>query len=185
VRASRGTGAHHPKGRARFRARTTAARVRTPLPPDPSRSILGAMSSKTAVSCLLAVLLVPAGLLAGCGQSAADKAKTKVCDARDDIGKQVKSLQGLTLSTASASQLTNSVTAIKNDLSTIADNRGDLSDQLKNDVQAANDQFAAAVKQVGGSIKTASLATAKTQITQALQQLATSYENSFAKLRCS
>jgi hypothetical protein len=142
------------------------------------------MLSKT-VPFLLAALLMPAALLAGCGQSASDKAKSQVCDARADIAKQVKTLQGLTLSTATTSQIKDGLTSIRNDLSKIADARGDLSGELKKQVQAANSEFAASVKDTVGKMgRSISLATAKTQISQALQDLATSYQNTFAKLDC-
>lgn len=144
------------------------------------------MLSKTAASLLLAALLVPAALLAGCGQSAADKAKSQVCDARDDIAKQVKTLSGLTLSTATTSKISDSITAIRNDLSKIAKAQGDLSGQRKQQVEAANTEFVNAVKDTAGKIGTSlSLKNAKTQFSQALQNLATSYQNTFAKLDCS
>jgi hypothetical protein len=143
------------------------------------------MLSKTAVSFLLASLLVPAALLAGCGQSAADKAKNQVCDARDDIGKQVKTLQGLTVSTATTSQIKDSLTAIRDDLSKIANAQGDLNGERKKNVQAANSAFATTVRQTVTSLGTSlSLANAKTQISDALQKLATSYKDTFANIDC-
>src|SRR4051812_3582974 len=38
-------------------------------------------------------------VLGACGQSAEEKAQTKVCDARDDIGKQVNELKSMTPAT--------------------------------------------------------------------------------------
>jgi hypothetical protein len=143
------------------------------------------MISKTAVSLVLVALLVPAALLAGCGQSKADKAKSQVCDARDDIAKQVKTLSGLTVSTATTSQIKDSVSAIKDDLSKIASAQKNLSSERKQQVEAANTQFVNTVKETASKVgSSVSLATAKTQITQALQQLATSYKNTFAKIDC-
>ena len=49
---------------------------------------------------LVAGLLVIAALAAGCGESDAEKAQNQVCDARDDLNKQVNELAGLTPATA-------------------------------------------------------------------------------------
>jgi predicted nucleic acid-binding Zn-ribbon protein len=135
---------------------------------------------------LLLTLVLTAGMLSACGQSKEDKAKSKVCDARDDIGKQVDKLKGLTVSTATLDQVTSSLNAIKQDLSDIADAQGDLSDQRKKDVQAANEAFKASVSQIASSVgKSLSLQDAGAQATQALQQLASTYQSTFGKIDCS
>jgi hypothetical protein len=138
-----------------------------------------------ATKALLPTLLIALAVLTGCGQSAADKAKSKVCDARDDIGKQVQTLQGLTLSTATSGKITDSLNAIQKDLNTIADNSGKLADEFKSDVKTANDQFTNSVKDTASSLgKTVSVADAKTQLQTAFKQLATSYQSSFGTLKC-
>jgi hypothetical protein len=135
---------------------------------------------------LLLTLIVPTSLLVACGESDEEKAQTRVCDARDDIGKQVKELSGLTLTTATTSQVKHNLDAIKGDLSTIADATGDLSDKRGKDVQAANDQFAASVKKTAESLgKTTSIEAAASQLRQAFDRLATSYKSSFGQLDCS
>jgi hypothetical protein len=135
---------------------------------------------------LLLTLVLAAGVLSACGQSKEDKAKSKVCDARDDIGKQVDKLKGLTISTATLDQVTSSLNAIKQDLSDIADAQGDLSDQRKKDVQAANEAFKASVSQIASSVgKSLSLQDAGAQAKQALQQLASTYQSTFGKIDCS
>jgi phosphoglycerate-specific signal transduction histidine kinase len=134
----------------------------------------------------LSALLVTLAVLAGCGQSSADKAKTQVCGARDDIAKQVKQLKGLTLATATTSQVNDSVNAIKSDLSKISDASGDLSDELKSDVQAANQQFSSTVKETAGNLgKSISLQDAASQLNTALDQLAASYQSTFGQIKCS
>jgi hypothetical protein len=131
-------------------------------------------------------LVLCVGALSACGQSKADKASDKVCDARDDIGKQVKELQGLTLTTATVDQVTSSLDAIKKDLSDIADATGDLSDERRKDVQAANEAFKATMSQIASNVgKSLSLENAGTQTKQALQQLADSYQSTFGQLDCS
>ena len=135
---------------------------------------------------LLLTLVVSAGALAACGESKEDKAKSKVCDARDDIGKQVDKLSGLTISTATLDQVTSSLNAIKQDLSDIADAQGDLSDQKKKDVQAANEAFKATVSQIASSVgKSLALQDAGAQAKQALQELASTYQSTFGKIDCS
>ena len=49
---------------------------------------------RAACSALAVVMLVLA--LGACGESSEDKAKNTVCDAKDDIGKQVNDLKSLT-----------------------------------------------------------------------------------------
>jgi hypothetical protein len=138
-----------------------------------------------ATKALLPSLLIALALLAGCGQSAADKAKANVCSARDDIGKQVQTLQGLTLSTATTSKITDSLKAIQADLDKISQNSGKLADQFKSDVKTANEQFTSSVKETAGNLgKTVSVADAKTQLQDAFNQLATSYKSSFGQLKC-
>ena len=135
---------------------------------------------------LTLLLVVGAGALAACGTSKEDKAKSQVCDARDDIAKQVKSLQGLTIGTATASKVTDSLQAIQSDLKKITDAQGDLSDSRRKSVQAANEAFKASISQIAGSVgRTLSLQDAGTQGKQALQQLADSYQSSFGKIDCS
>ena len=135
---------------------------------------------------LLLTLVLAAGALSACGESKEDKAKSKVCDARDDIGKQVDKLSGLTISTATLDQVTSSLNAIKQDLSDIADAQGDLSDQKKKDVQAANEAFKATVSQIASSVgKSLALQDAGAQAKQALQELASTYQSTFGKIDCS
>jgi len=142
------------------------------------------MSSRLA--CVLLSLIVPTALLGACGESDEEKAQARVCDAGDDIGKQVKELSGLTLTTATTNQVKDNLNAIKDDLSTIADATGDLSDERGKDVRAANDEFAASVKQTAESLgKTTSIEDAASQLRHAFDQLATSDKSSFGRLDCS
>ena len=135
---------------------------------------------------LAMVALAAAAGLTGCGKSKAEKASDRVCDARDDIGEQVKTLQGLTLSTATTSKVSDSLKAIQSDLSTIADAQGDLSEDRQKSVKAANDAFKATMSQIAGSVgRSLSLSNAATQTKQALQQLGDSYKDTLGKIDCS
>ena len=86
----------------------------------------------------LALLLLAAGLLlalAACGESDEDKAKSDVCDARDDIQANVKDLQNLTLGTATLDKIRSNLTAIQDDVKKIADAQGKLSESDKEQVE--------------------------------------------------
>jgi hypothetical protein len=137
------------------------------------------------IGCLLLMLAVPAALLAACGESDEEKAQARVCEARDDIGEQVKQLQGLTLTTATTSKIKDSLTAIRDDLASIANATDDLSEERRQDVDAANEEFKTSVRETADSVgRTVSIEAAATQLKKAFQQLATSYESSFAQLDC-
>lgn len=124
--------------------------------------------------------------LAACGgQSKEEQATNKICDARADISKQVDTLKGLTLSTATTSQIQDSMKAIGNDLKTITDAQGDLNGDRKQQVEQANQAFAKEVKNVASTVlRETSASEARAQLKTAFQDLATTYEQSFAKVDC-
>ena len=130
--------------------------------------------------------LVVALAACGGGESKSDKAQKQVCSARADISKQVNTLKGLTLSAGSVTQVTDALKAIGEDLNKIKDAQGDLSGDRKKEVQQANQAFESSVKSIASSLgSSTSLSDAKAQLTAALQGLASSYEQTFAKLSCS
>jgi len=134
----------------------------------------------------MAALLVPLLLLTGCGGSGDDDAMAAVCSARDGIAKQVDELQSLTVATATISQVTDGMQAIRDDLTTIDDNREKLSDDRRKEVQAANDAFADQVTELAGTVgRTVSLQGAAAQLESSLKQLAASYRDTFGQLDCS
>jgi Tfp pilus assembly protein PilP len=136
-------------------------------------------------TCLIAVLLVPFLLLTGCG-SEDDDAMAAICSARDGIATQVDELQALTLTTATTSQVTDGMQAIRDDLATIDKNREKLSDDRREEVQAANDAFADQVSELAGTVgRTLSLEGAGAQLESSLKQLAASYQDTFGQLDCS
>ncbi len=130
--------------------------------------------------------LLAALALAACGQSQAEKASDQVCDARDDIGQQVEELQGLTLTTATTDELSESLKEIRSDLERITDATGDLSDERREDVEAANKAFTSKMTQIGQDLGSSlSIENAATQAKAALGQLADSYRTTFGQLECS
>jgi hypothetical protein len=134
---------------------------------------------------LLVAILVSAGALAGCGESEEEKATAQVCTARDDIANQVKELEGLTITTATTSQVSDGLQAIRKDLTTISDARADLSDERRSEVEQANDAFVQTVRATAANVgKTTSIQDAATELEAALRQLATSYRGSFGQIDC-
>jgi Tfp pilus assembly protein PilP len=135
---------------------------------------------------LIALLMVPFLVLAGCGSSEEDDAMAAVCSARDDIAKEVDELQSLTLTTATTSQVTESLQAISDGLSAMSDNREKLSDDRREDLQAANDAFTAQLTALAGTIgRSVSVDDAKAQLESSMEELATSYRDTFGRLDCS
>jgi hypothetical protein len=123
--------------------------------------------------------------VAACGESKQDKAGNQVCSARSDLQKQVNELKGLTPATLTVDGVQQSLSAIQNDLKKIAGAQGDLNDERKKQVQDATSQFTSALSSIGSDLgQSLSAADAKTQLQTALQQLATAYQESFAKVDC-
>jgi uncharacterized phage infection (PIP) family protein YhgE len=122
----------------------------------------------------------------GGGKSESEKAQDTVCNARADISKQINTLKGLSVSTANLAQVESSLRAIDRDLQQITAAQGDLKGDRKREVQQANQEFVNQIKNIASTMTTAgSLSQAKQQATAALQQLATVYEQTFAKITCS
>jgi Tfp pilus assembly protein PilP len=136
---------------------------------------------------LVTILLACALLLAaGCGQSSEDKAKKQVCNARADIQKQVNELKNLTLATATTSGIKNNLTAIENGLKQIKDAQGDLNSERKSQVKQATQEFESQLTSIVQSVgSSTSLSAAATQLQSAVKQLASSFEQSLAKVNCS
>jgi regulatory protein YycI of two-component signal transduction system YycFG len=149
-----------------------------PIPWDRAR-----VARRVLAACLLAFVLGAA--LAACGESSSDKAKKQVCSASADIKKQVTTLQGLTPTTATTSAVKDSVNAITDDLTTIKDATPKLASDLKSQVQSANQEFTSQVQSVLSDLgKNISISNAGTQLKTATNQLATSYQQTFAKIGC-
>jgi len=131
-------------------------------------------------------LVVAAIALCACGgESKADAATSTVCDARADIAKQVDSLSAMTAQTFTLDSATASLKAIRDDLSEVAGAQGDLSQDRRAQVQAANQQFKAQVQQVAGEVgRSLGAGEAKDQLTAAFDDLASTYRQTFAKVDC-
>ena len=123
--------------------------------------------------------------LGACGESDEEKAQNQVCDARDDIAKQVDELKSLTPATVTADGVQQNLDAIQTDLKDISDAQSDLSSDRRSEAEAATKAFTSSVRatasQLGSSL---SAADAKAQVVTALDQLEASYQKAFAPLNC-
>ncbi len=125
-------------------------------------------------------------LLVGCGESDEDKAKSQVCDARADIKTQVDDLNGLTITTASISQIQDSLKAIRDNLKKITDAQGDLAPDRKTQVENANKTFTSQVQKTAQDvIGGLGSGNAKAQLQSAVDDLAAAYKSALAPIDCS
>jgi hypothetical protein len=133
-----------------------------------------------------ALLLATLALAACGGSSDEDQAKTTVCNARADISKQVDQLKALTPATFTTEAASKSLAAIRSDLSDIKGARENLSDDRRQQVQQANQEFASKVQDIVKQVfRSTSGPEAKSQVTTALQQLADTYKQTYARVDCS
>jgi Tfp pilus assembly protein PilP len=134
----------------------------------------------------IVAVLMSVVVFAACGESAEDKAKAQVCDARSDISKQISTLTTLTLSTNVVSEVKTGVQAIGNDLKKIKDAQPDLQPARKAQVEKATEEFQTQVSSTVGDITSGlSLTNAETQLKAALTQLGKSYKQTLAPISCS
>ncbi len=134
--------------------------------------------------CALAVAILTLALGA-CGDSSEEKAQATVCNGRADIGTEVEKLKSLTAATVTKDAVTQSLNAIKSDLSDMSSAQSDLSDDRRSQAEAANKAFKSSVQGITSQLLTSlSASDAKTALVTSLQQLETSYKNAFAPLNC-
>ena len=136
----------------------------------------------------LVLVLAAAALmlaLAACGESDEEKAKSDVCDARDDIEQNVEELQNLTLGTATLDKVRQSLRAIADDVRKIADAQGQLSESDRQEVEKANEAFRSKLQSLAGEVgRSLSLQDAAKQLKSAFASLATTYRQAFAPVDC-
>jgi conjugal transfer/entry exclusion protein len=135
----------------------------------------------------LAVSLVGLGLaLAACGgESSEDKAKDDVCDARDQVQKNVNELKDLTIGTATADQIKSNLTGIEDGLTRMTKAQGDLSDEQRRQVEKANEDFQAQLQGLARDLgSSTSLQDAAGQLKSAFSKLASTYEKALAPIDC-
>jgi hypothetical protein len=125
----------------------------------------------------IAVVAILAVVLLTGGESESDKAMAQICDSRDSMSEQVDTLKGLTIG--------DSLQTIRTDLASIADARVKLAGENRDQVDQANQQFAAALRGAVATIGTSSLTDTRDQVTGAFRTLAATYRDSYGKVDCS
>jgi predicted nuclease with TOPRIM domain len=122
---------------------------------------------------------------AGCGQSAQDKAKKDVCNARADIEKKVNDLKGLTATSVSVDRVKSDLKAIKDDLKKIADAQDQLDPTRKKQVEKANETFKSQVSTLTQDLKSPeALKGAAAQLKTDIANLASAYKKTYAPIDC-
>jgi hypothetical protein len=135
---------------------------------------------------MLCGCLAALALLAGCGESAEEKAQASVCDARADIQKQVGELDSLTAATVTLDGVKGNLQAIRDDLKQIKDAQGDLNGDRKAQAEQAWQTFTGEVKTVSdGLLRSISAADGKQQLATAFDSLAQSFRSAFSPVDCS
>ena len=154
----------------------------------PRRSPAAARRSSLAGAVLVLVPL----LLAGCGESSQAKARAQVCSAREEIAAQVARLEGLSISANLLTDAKTSVEAINRSVTKIKDAEPNLEPAVKTQVEAGTQSFQAEMGTIGGGLilagkssgSIAELNSVGPEIKDALMQLAASYKQAYASLKC-
>ena len=134
----------------------------------------------------LVIVLLLGTVLGACGKSDEEQAQDAACDARASIQKQVDELSSLTLDTATAANVGDSLTAIRDDIEQIVEAQGDLNDKRKQELESANKEFTSQFQSIAKELTTTlSVNEAKAQFQAAVKQLADAYSQSFAGVDCS
>jgi Tfp pilus assembly protein PilP len=130
-------------------------------------------------------LLVGVIALAGCGESAQAKAKKQVCNARNDIARQIATLQKLTINAAAATTAKTSFEAIGKDVTQIKNVQKSLDTARRKEVETATHDFVTRVNSIAAGLSSnTSISNAEAQFKSALSQLATAYSQSLGAVNC-
>ena len=131
------------------------------------------------------MLAVGTFVLAGCGESSAEKAKAEVCKARSAINTQVETLKGLSLSPTAIPAAEASFQTILKELEKIQKEAPKLQGQAKQSAEAATTSFKTEISAIASSLtKTFNPAEASTQFKAAVEKLAASYKQSLQTISC-
>jgi Tfp pilus assembly protein PilP len=137
--------------------------------------------SASAIALLCSVLV-----FAACGESAQEKAKAQVCNARADISKQISTLRSLTLSTSSVTEAKTSLEAISADLTKIKDAQANLDPARKQQIETATHNFETQLTTIVNNLTSSlSLTNASGEVKSAVTQLTTSFKQTLAPVNCS
>jgi hypothetical protein len=134
------------------------------------------------------VLALSATAFTACGESAQDKAKAEVCDARDEISKQITELQGLTLSSNAVNEAKASFEAIGKSLDKAKNARADLAPARREQVESATKTLQQDLNGIGSELASdltaASAEAGLSKFKSALSTFAADLKQAFAPIGC-
>jgi ABC-type transporter MlaC component len=123
-------------------------------------------------------------LLVGCGESEQAKAEKSVCEAKTKIAASVQSLQSETVQTVTLTGVESNLSTITENLGKIRQAQSKLSGTRKEQVQKANEAFAAELSALTREFTNLSATQVKAQLTSSIEKLATSYRQVLAPVKC-
>ncbi len=129
-------------------------------------------------------VLLPLAFATGCGESAQAKAEKTVCEGKQEIGASVKSLQSMTLATASTSTVQSDIKGIEAGLRKVKEAQGQLSSSRREAAEKANAQLSAELSSIAHELTSLTLPQALTSVVTAGEKLAASYKQAFTPVAC-
>ena len=101
------------------------------------------------------------------------------------IAQQVESLEALTPETVTADAVRTSLDSIRDDLEQIGDARGELNDDMRDQVEAANQTFVTTLRSIASTIlRSTSAEEARAEFDAATARLAEAYRTSIGTVDC-
>jgi hypothetical protein len=141
-----------------------------------SRALRAALAAPLLASCLL---------LAACGESEEQKAISKVCDTRKEIGKHVKQISNTELSASTAPELKQDVKELKEEIHTLHEEVKKIKGQKQFLLAEANENLKLRVEAIATELqKGASLSSAHEQLKAAVNELGASYQEALKAIEC-
>lgn len=129
-------------------------------------------------------MLLPLAFATGCGESAQAKAEKTVCEGKQEIGASVKSLQSMTLATASADTVKSDIKSIEAGLRKVKEAQGQLSGTRREAAEKANAQLSSELSGIAHELTSLTLPQALTSVVTAGEKLAASYKQAFTPVEC-
>lgn len=140
----------------------------------------------------LAAIALSAVALAGCGESAEQKATAKVCKARSSISAEIKTLEGLTISSSFITEAKKAVESIGTSLKEIKEAQPDLAPARKEQIAKATETFQKQMSSLAAGLTSgllsgvgaAQLKAAEPEVKAGLTQLADAYKQALEPISC-
>jgi hypothetical protein len=142
----------------------------------------------------IAVIPVAALVLAGCGESAEEKATAQVCSSTKEIRAQLSKLSELSISSKAPEEIKDAAAVIQKEAGKVKESAPNLPSARKSEVESAQkalqSELIAAATALASSVKSsgdaqAVLKQSEPQVKAAVAGLAGSYRQAFEALKCS